>query len=357
MITLVTGIPGSGKSYYAVHHISKLNVNKRSKVLQNIDGLKLGVKLDTICKDRGISPLDLFRDSFHQNCEDFRGFLFVIDECQTIFPTSFKDQDVLRFFQLHRHYGIDIILLSQDYKLVSSSITLLAELQLRAVSDVANPIPGTFLYKKMVGTEQIGTTRVKKDKKVFALYKTADFDQGATRKKSRPMLMIFVLCGVALVAAFFYARHFVTKLKDHPEQAKKETLGPVDRIKRKLAGSESPNNSNQEMNDNPEQYPDMSKTIGGYLLPVSYVKTSNRKFTVIMMGIPFDIRFFPYPLIRTQFGLYAHVPRDLFLYAQNDRQKRIDKYIDYDPNAKYINASYSQSGGVQDEKPATVKTK
>lgn len=309
MITIVTGIPGSGKSYYAVHMISKLK--NKTKLIHNIDGLKLGKTLDEFSLSYNCQPLDLFTKSFHENDNSFRGYLFVVDECQTLFPKNLRNEDVQNFFQLHRHYGIDIVLLSQDYKLISPSIALLSEMQFRAVSDTANPLPGTFMYRKMIGYESIGRAFLRKKKAIFALYKTADFDQDDVRKKSRPMLYLAILSVLLISFALYKIFGFSGGLhsSDNKSQTVTKKKGPLSLEKL----SSLKRFSSQSVDD--DNYPESFQTLfHGRLLPVSHI-TDWRGTFITFLGLFFKIEDFPYPLRMTTLGFVAVVPPDVFNYA------------------------------------------
>jgi zona occludens toxin (predicted ATPase) len=314
LIIIVAGGPGSGKSYFAVDYISKFK--DKDKVLHNVDGLKLGTPLDTYCHDNDLNPLTLFSNSFHEKDKSFRGWLFVIDECQTLFPKSFKGEDVLRFFQLHRHYGIDIILLSQDYKLICPSIALLAEYQYRAVADVANPLPGTFLYKQLVGYEEVGKKTLRKKKAIFKLYKSADFDQSKTRKKKRPMLLLMGLCA----AVVLFGAYKIIDIKNNGIGQSSASTSPPSGKK----GYSPPEKASYPGSTGAPVYSEFSSgqypitlenTFGGRLYPVSHI-TDHRGTFIPFLGFLFRLEEFPFPVTVTHTGFVAVLPADVFQYAE-----------------------------------------
>jgi len=312
MITLLTGLPGSGKSYRAVDMISKLK--DTSKVLHCIDGLKVGTSIDDYCLSNNCDPLDLFTVTFHENNNCFRGWLFVIDECQTYFPKDFRNKLVHKFFQLHRHYGIDIILLSQDYKFICPAISLLAESQYRAVSDTSNPLPWFLFYKRTIGYEVIGTSFLIKRKKIFKLYKTADYDQDKVRKKSRPMLIVFAVCAVLLIFGWYKMRGlsggFHSDSESSPVAGKKN--GPLPFEQQKRLSSQSQSFSSPDINTFP---PSMEKTFHGRIFAISHISDS-RGTSIPFLGFFFNIKDFPYPIFSTRTGLVAVLPPDVYDYAR-----------------------------------------
>lgn len=336
MIWLLTGIPGSGKSYFAVDMIHDLiqklkkkekiddeEAGKKIKVLHNVDGLKVGTVLDTFCAERGFNPITLFSNKYHKDNEEFRGWLFVIDECQTLFPKNMRNEDVQLFFQLHRHYGIDIVLLSQDYKLICPAISLLSEFQFRAVSDTANPLPGFFMYKQMVGYEQIGRKFKRKKQKVFNLYKTADFDQKKVRKKARPMLIIFIICAIIGVFGLIKILGFkdgLNSTKPKKEQSQPMTLSEKKRVAqnrtRQVTQSGNPDGNYLSEPQYPESY--LQQLQNQTLLSLDIIEDHTGTY-YLLMGTFWPAKDFPYKVIQTRVGLQALVPFDLKEYVESQR--------------------------------------
>jgi hypothetical protein len=336
MITLVEGVPGSGKTYYAVHHIFKFSPDDQSKLLHNIDGLEIGTSIHEFCKENGITPLDLFRNSFHENDERFHGYTFVIDECQKLFPKRFNDRDILEFFQLHRHYVIDIILLTQGQKLVCPEITIHLEYFYRAVSDTANPLPNMFLYKKIINGEQIGQITLPKKKKVFALYKSANYSKGKEKKKARPMMRIAALGLVAIIAVLFFGYRLISGKRNKnivSDTIKQDDIRPHVRQNR--------NNEEESIySDKPTKYDNsLSDDIGGVLTPVSRLSDYTGQY-IILLGVMYKQEYFPYPLLKTRFGVVALLPPDLaqvideynanMVMANNNSEMQNDSMSSYD---------------------------
>jgi zona occludens toxin (predicted ATPase) len=60
------------------------------------------------------------------------GSAVIIDEAQTIFRSMQKvDAGLLRWLETHRHYGVDILLMCQDYRQMSQGVTRLIEATIR----------------------------------------------------------------------------------------------------------------------------------------------------------------------------------------------------------------------------------
>lgn len=108
MITLITAVPGSGKTLYAVSLIDKANKEGRA-VYHNIDGLKPEMfDNPSIIFD---APAD-WRDTPD-------GSLVIYDECQQahLYPANAKrglvEDERLTAMETHRHTGHDLIFITQ----------------------------------------------------------------------------------------------------------------------------------------------------------------------------------------------------------------------------------------------------
>lgn len=106
MITLITGVPGAGKTVKAVMMVRDA-AQSRPVYVAGITGLRVeGVHEAT--KDM-LTDLDKLPD----------GALLVVDEAQTYYgqQTTATEQ-----MQTHRHRGLDIVLVTQGYQLLHRSI-------------------------------------------------------------------------------------------------------------------------------------------------------------------------------------------------------------------------------------------
>jgi zona occludens toxin len=133
MITLLEGTPGSGKSYYAVadYLLPWLRAGRRLYVA--VDGFYLDrlalfegrplpelQKQITLWTDRHAIP------SLLLSIEP--GSAVCLDEAQTIFRAKEKvPGEILRWLETHRHYGVDLLLMAQDYRQLTSGVTRLVE--------------------------------------------------------------------------------------------------------------------------------------------------------------------------------------------------------------------------------------
>ncbi len=133
MIELYEGVPGSGKSYHAVceKFLPWVKQGRRLYIAVNgiyLDRLSLFTGIDLPVLEQQIT---LWKDS----AEVLQAFPYVepgsaviIDEAQTVFRSMQKvEPGLLRWLETHRHYGVDILLMSQDFRQMSQGVTRLIE--------------------------------------------------------------------------------------------------------------------------------------------------------------------------------------------------------------------------------------
>ncbi|MDE3243276.1 MAG: hypothetical protein KGO52_11210 [Nitrospirota bacterium] len=133
MIELYEGVPGSGKSYYAVAEKFLPAVRQGRRIYLYVDGIYLdrlalftGIPLADLQQQITVwgDPMDVL--TMHQKVEPRS--LVVIDEAQTVFRSLERvDKSLLRWLETHRHYGVDVLVCCQDYKQMSCGVTRLVE--------------------------------------------------------------------------------------------------------------------------------------------------------------------------------------------------------------------------------------
>ena len=133
MIELYEGVPGSGKSYHAVCEKFLPWVRQGRRLYISVDG----IYLDRLALFTGIDretleqQITIWKDSV-EVLQAFQhvqpGSAVIIDEAQTVFRSMQKvDPSLLRWLETHRHYGVDILLMSQDFRQMSQGVTRLIE--------------------------------------------------------------------------------------------------------------------------------------------------------------------------------------------------------------------------------------
>jgi zona occludens toxin (predicted ATPase) len=217
MIELYEGVPGSGKSYNCV----------KDKFLPWLrHGRRLYVYIDGIYLDR----LAVFEDKdqveltkqitcWTQSAEVLSGLLalepgsaVIIDECQTLFRSQTRvDPEVLRLLEVHRHYGLDLVLMCQDYRQVTQTVTRLVEVttKFRRLDRVgmSNRYQG-FVRGNPEETEIIRKWIGKYDPKVYAYYSSyaaaAVKEQRQMKSALGSVTVIAGVCGLVLALCWFF---------------------------------------------------------------------------------------------------------------------------------------------------------
>lgn len=133
MIELYEGVPGSGKSYHAICEKFLPWVRQGRRLYIAVDG----IYLDRLALFTGIErpaleqQITIWKDSA-EVLQAFPhvepGSAVIIDEAQTVFRSMQKvEPGLLRWLETHRHYGVDILLMSQDFRQMSQGVTRLIE--------------------------------------------------------------------------------------------------------------------------------------------------------------------------------------------------------------------------------------
>ncbi len=165
--------------------------------------------------------------------------IYIIDEAQAgnYFHRKFYDVNVFLFFQMHRHLGCDIYLITQDVRCLARELQQLAEYVIRAVRR-SNSIGKSFTYKFYSGDECFKTKRIKQDQKVFGMYRSMIIGEGK-KIKSIPFKHILIFVGLVVCAGlifrFGFMKIFHNMNKNHvyrKEEVKMDVLVSVaDHIK------------------------------------------------------------------------------------------------------------------------------
>ena len=164
MINALEGIPGSGKSYEAVVYHVLVALEKGRKVITNLpldverfaainpdfrdllDVRKFAQPMrgtwDANAANRGelafvigdvtpVQDVEIFGHVWdfwdEWKGEGGIGPLYVIDECHVCFPKADRSgrgtpKDVIQWFKIHRHYGADVLLMTQSFRDIEPSI-------------------------------------------------------------------------------------------------------------------------------------------------------------------------------------------------------------------------------------------
>lgn len=251
-IRVITGVPGAGKSYYAVKHIrdNYFQFDKKKEfwfpkpgvlLISNIDELKLShTNLDVAIRDSKQSLEDFFSVPYQQKIiKKYKNVVYFIDEAQRYFPDNFRNREVFYLFQYHRHLGIDFFLMTQSIWLIPKSIRELIEFEVRAVKRSLS-VFGELKYNIKSDNEIVDRKLLKKDSKIFNLYKSMDL--GESEKLKNPIIKYLIAIVLIMVlSVYLFKNTFFGGVAD-ADQSKKvnRNLNDSKKIEKVIVTSETP---------------------------------------------------------------------------------------------------------------------
>lgn len=257
MINILLGAPGGGKSYEAVvYHILPAlqrgrkvitNVPINLAALENIEpGLSALVEIRT--ETLAVSPDTEQPDSDNQNqlmgllrqaraskfvarpfanVEDYAdtwrhtdgtGPLYVIDECHFCLPRTGTARAVEEWFSMHRHFNVDVLLITQSSGKISASIKDLIQVCYKVRKAVALGKSNGYVRKVLDGVNggEVSTTIRDYKPQYFGLYRSHTHGSGIAEQAAddvSPLLVrfnrfkwgFFAFTAIVLVYAFWPA--------------------------------------------------------------------------------------------------------------------------------------------------------
>lgn len=193
MITLITGVPGSGKTLSVVSDLAK-------KVKKEWAGRKifthgipeLVIPTEKIPEGHTINDMNVWLQYPENN-----GSVVIIDEAQNIFPprsSGSKTPELVEWLHVHRHSGVDIILITQMPGRIDKQVRDLVGahyhihktplgVRMRYFWDYCENSPKS-------GMKNARAEVYKFDKKAFGLYKSAEIHTKVKTPKSRVLWVI-----------------------------------------------------------------------------------------------------------------------------------------------------------------------
>lgn len=193
MIYLIAGRPRSGKSYEAVKYHVLPALKSGRKVITN-----LPLNIEHIKKFYGQEVSELvqvvefnysdfngsaitFPFSLPEHYEDDwkdeqtqQGALFVIDEAHFSLPKGGTHPSVKKYYTMHGHYGVDILLMTQHPRQLDADILNLVEVMYRTIKNTALGSSSTYTKKVQDGYRGhvVNQEQRRYDKSVFPFYKS-----------------------------------------------------------------------------------------------------------------------------------------------------------------------------------------
>lgn len=248
-ITYITGIPGGGKTYYAVYLIYKNFIAKpRKKYIffgdiikndkyiycyTNINQFRFD-KCERIKKyehDIFYEQLKMLYLMFLNKCSDdeliakakeFKIFkcLYVLDESHNIYNDKFDD--VLGWFlTYHRHLYIDIVFITQDMSLICTKYKAIAEFFIKAIEPAKRFSKKSFRYRNYLSYRYSEKSKdsafnIPHLKEIFELYVSGS--KSDTKSLTRKY---FLISFILLLILFFSFTYFINSISPNSIENKK----------------------------------------------------------------------------------------------------------------------------------------
>ncbi len=192
MIEMLEGVPGSGKSYYAVSERFLSWVRANRKIYIYVDG----IYLDRLAAFEGRSVQELQQQIMVWTTPDDvragllqvdHGSAVILDEAQTIFRSREKvDPALLRMLETHRHKGIDVVMMCQQHGQMTLGVLRLVEVTTKFRRLDRFGLKGRYQAQVRGNPEEIEVIRMFTGKYSPALYAYySSYADAAVRESAR----------------------------------------------------------------------------------------------------------------------------------------------------------------------------
>lgn len=306
MVDLIIGVPGSGKTYFAVDRLYKLitaEPKKYKHIYTNINGLNYdkineianikdyakGFEFDDLnihiqdeynffqsqkeLKSRTLKKIPLKQDikeedtevkeddivfDYDLTCKEkgiyapYYDSLIIIDECHLYFEDRIDDPKI-RFLSYHRHFNIDLILITQGKNLIHKKYLSFVETMYMALPASKRFWSKRFRYRQYASYQEyaqniIGTISVSLSDKVSGLYNSGSNVLSKSVIKKLLFPVIALTFGVFLFYKFFIADRFA-KPTVQPEKVQ-EQQQPTQTQPSPISKNQPPKEINADDTDN-----------------------------------------------------------------------------------------------------------
>ena len=215
MIELLEGVPGSGKSYFAVSERLLPWLRNHRKIYVYVDG----IYLDKLAAFEGRTVEELQKQLvLWETPDEVRsgllsvdpGAAVLIDEAQTIFRSKEKiDPELLRWLETHRHRGNDVVLMVQQYGQLTLGVTRLVEVTTKFRRLDRFGLKNRYQAQVRGNPEETEVIRMFSGKYSPALYQYySSYSHAAIRESKRGATIMrsptIVLAGLGLAVAVYW---------------------------------------------------------------------------------------------------------------------------------------------------------
>jgi len=227
---LLVGVPGSGKSYFAVRDIATRYYDKngatftrkkkytQTPIFTNINGLRQNLPdLIDLTHTLNKYPPSVFFTLEHQK-KLIAHFgappVYVVDESADYFPDNYKEPSVFQFFRQHRHIGVDIYLITQSIDDLPRQITRNREIALMAVPRTLRL--GSIMRYNVLGGRYL--TDVMETKNIHFSLDYANLYRSSSQKEASSITNPYFKYIVAVTLLFSFGCYRAVSLIRQPER-------------------------------------------------------------------------------------------------------------------------------------------
>ena len=205
MITLITGVPGSGKTLSVVSDLAKKVKKEWADRKIFTHGIpELTIPTEKIPEGHKINDMNVWLQYPENN-----GSVVIIDEAQNIFPprsSGSKTPELVEWLHVHRHSGVDIILITQMPGRIDKQVRDLVGAHYH-IHNTPLGVRMRYFWDYCENSPKSGMKNArpevyKFDKKAFGLYKSAEIHTKVKTPKSRVLWVIPVALVVFGFAAY-----------------------------------------------------------------------------------------------------------------------------------------------------------
>jgi len=207
VITLFTGVPGAGKTLYALNYVKAFaEKHGRPVFYSGIANLTLPWTLFGEAGDNADKPYDTDASSWDDLPD---GSIIVIDECQRLYRPRGTGSAVPKYvsaLETHRHRGLDIFLITQHPMLIDSNVRRLIGQHFHVVRllglnrATVHEYPSATEISKSALLESV-RHEFSYPKESFAWYKSAEVH---THQKRIPMRVFIMLAAPLVIGALLW---------------------------------------------------------------------------------------------------------------------------------------------------------
>lgn len=209
MFTIVSGLPGAGKTLHTIAHYKKLNDDliKQKKSPRSV--FYHGIPL-TEEGSNALGWTELTSDEVKNWPDNLpTGAILIVDEAQKHWPVRSPSKAIppeLREIETHRHKGVDLVFITQDPTLLDSHARKLANEHTHFIrphgakySKRYHSGSGVVSVNNKSELNALVVSRVGHPKHIYNLYKSAEVHT----HKFRPPKLLFYFFGALIVLCIF----------------------------------------------------------------------------------------------------------------------------------------------------------